>query len=223
MNVKETRRKNLRKLARLVGGITELSERLDRSQSQISHLIGNNPIKNIGDRLASHIEEVFGKPRGWLDYEHEAEEEEGSYHLTKNNQSYYQIPLLSMQEARERFIQLSKVIPKNYFHHVSAHIHLSSDAFAIRAENDCMEASQGPSFPENSIVVLDTNCVPRSGAFIFARVKQGPGPTLLFRQLIVDGNQRYLKALNKHYPLTAMQADDTICGVVRFMLMEFNK
>ena len=62
MNIKDIRRKNLRKLARLVGGITDLSEHLDRSQSQISHLIGNSPIKNIGDRLASHIEKVFNKP-----------------------------------------------------------------------------------------------------------------------------------------------------------------
>lgn len=222
MNVKDIRRKNLRRLSRLVGGITELSERLDRSQSQVSHLIGNNPIKNIGDRLACHIEKVFNKPHGWLDHEQRAEEEEGLYHLANDSQFYYQVPLLNMQEARERFIQLIKVTAKNYFHYVSSHIQLSSDAFAIRIENDCMEAPQGPSFPENSIVILDTNCIPRSGTFIFAKVKQGSGPTLLFRQLIVDGNQRYLKALNKHYPVTEMQVDDAICGVVRLMLMEFN-
>lgn len=225
MNVKDIRRKNLRKLARLVGGITDLSERLDRSQSQISHLIGNNPIKNIGDRLASHIEEVFSKPHGWLDHEHGAEEEEGLYHLAKRNQSFYQVPLLSMQEARERFIQLAKMSPKAYSNYVATHIHLSSDAFAIRVENDCMEASQGPSFPKNSIVVLDTNCVAHSGAFILARVKQGAGPSLLFRELVFDGNKRYLRALNLHYGFDSieMQADDAICGVVRFMLMEFYK
>ncbi len=56
MNIKDIRRKNFRKLARSVGGITDLSEHLDRSQSQIRHFIGNSPIKNIGDRLANHIE-----------------------------------------------------------------------------------------------------------------------------------------------------------------------
>jgi SOS-response transcriptional repressor LexA len=223
MNVKDIRRKNLRKLASLVGGITDLSERLDRSQSQISHLIGNSPIKNIGDRLASHIEEVFKKPRGWLDHDHGIEEEEGLYSSTKNSQSYYQVPLLSTQEVKDRFAQLSKAPPKTYSNYLSTSIPLSSDAFAIRVENDCMEAAQGPSFPKNCIIVLDTNCVPHSGAFVLSRLKQGTGATLLFRQLVIDGNQRYLKALNLHYPLTEMQADDTICGVVRFMLMEFNK
>lgn len=221
MNVKDIRRKNLRRLARLAGGITDLSERLDRSQSQISHLIGNSPIKNIGDRLASHIERVFNKPHGWLDHEHAVEEEDGLYCPARNQ--YYQVPLLSMQEAKDRFIQLSKITSKNYANYFSTSIPLSSDAFAIRVENDCMEAAQGPSFPKNCIIVLDTNCVAYSGAFILARLKQGTGATLLFRQLVIDGNQRYLKALNREYPLTEMQADDTTCGVVRFMLMEFNR
>jgi SOS-response transcriptional repressor LexA len=221
MNVKDIRRENLRRLANLVGGITYLSERLDRSQSQISHLIGNSPIKNIGDRLANHIEEVFNKPHGWLDHEHGIEEEGGLYHLAKNSQAYYQVPLLSTQETKDRFIQLSKVPPKVYSNYLSTSIPLSSDAFAIRVENDCMEAAQGPSFPKNCIIVLDTNCVPHSGAFILSRLKQGTRATLLFRQLVIDGNQRYLKALNLHYPLIEMQADDAVCGVVRFMLMEF--
>jgi SOS-response transcriptional repressor LexA len=222
MNVKDIRRKNLRRLARLAGGITDLSERLDRSQSQISHLIGNSPIKNIGDRLANHIERVFNKPYGWLDHEHTSEEE-GDLYYPVRNQAYYQVPLLSMQEAKDRFIQLPKAPAKAYANYFSTSIPLSSDAFAIRVENDCMETAQGPSFPKNCIIVLDTNCVAYSGAFILARLKQGTGATLLFRQLIIDGNQRYLKALNNQYPLTEMQADDSTCGVVRFMLMEFSK
>jgi SOS-response transcriptional repressor LexA len=223
MNVKDIRRENLRRLARAVGGITGLSERLDRSQSQISHLIGNKPIKNIGDRLASHIERVFNKSYGWLDHEHSIEESEGLYHLNKTEQPYYQVPLLSVQELQERFIQCSKIVPKIYSNYFSTSIPLSSDAFAIRVENDCMEAAQGPGFPKNCIIALDVNCVPYNGAFILARLKQSAGVTLLFRQLVVDGNQRYLKALNPYYPIEKMQADDTVCGVVRFMLMDFNK
>lgn len=220
MNIKDIRRNNLRKLARLVGGITDLSEYLDRSQSQISHLIGNSPIKNIGDRLASHIEKVFNKPHGWLDREHATEESKGTYHY-ENSQPYYQVPLLTPQEAKERFLQFIKISPKTYSKYLSTNIPLSSDAFALRVENDCMETAQGPSFPKNCIIVLDTDCVAHNAAFILAKIKQDPGHTLLFRQLVIDGNRRYLKALNQHYPLTEMQPDDTTCGVVRFMLMEF--
>lgn len=223
MNVKDIRRKNLRNLARTVGGITVLSERLDRSQSQISHLIGNSPIKNIGVRLASHIEKVFNKPHGWLDHEHLSEEEEGLYRSNGVTPLYYQAPLLSPHEIKERFINLTPMINKTYSNYVITNVSLSPDAFAIRVENDCMEAAQGPSFSKNSIIVLDTDCVPHNGDFIFARVRQGSGVSLLFRQLIFDGNKRYLKALNLHYPLLEMQPDDRTCGVVRFMMMEFIK
>lgn len=220
MNIKDIRRKNLRKLARSVGGITDLSEHLDRSQSQISHLIVNSLIKNIGDRLASHIEKVFNKPHGWLDHEHAAEEAEGSYQY-ENSQPYYQVPLLTPQDAKEQFLHFIKISPKTYSKYLSTNIPLSSDAFALRVENDCMETAQGTSFHKNCIIVLDTDCVAHNATFILAKIKQDSGSTLLFRQLVIDGNRRYLKALNLHYPLTETQPDDATCGVVRFMLMEF--
>lgn len=67
MNVKSIRRENVRALAKSVGGISRLAIRLNKSQSQVSHLIGTSPIKNIGDKIASQIEIIFGKPAGWLD------------------------------------------------------------------------------------------------------------------------------------------------------------
>lgn len=67
MNVKVIRRENMRALAKSAGGISKLALRLGKSQSQISHLIGTSPIKNIGDKVAAQIEAVFGKPPGWLD------------------------------------------------------------------------------------------------------------------------------------------------------------
>ena len=47
MNVKSIRRENTRALAKSVGGISRLAIQLKKSQSQISHLIGASPIKNM--------------------------------------------------------------------------------------------------------------------------------------------------------------------------------
>ena len=69
MRVKQIRLQNLRLLAEQVGGVTALASRLNRSQSQLSHLIGANPVKNIGDKFAALVEQVFGQPPGWLDQE----------------------------------------------------------------------------------------------------------------------------------------------------------
>jgi hypothetical protein len=67
MNVKEIRRRNLQKIAREIGGVTKLAGILGKSQSQISHLIGLNHVKNIGDKLAAEIEIAFKMAPGDLD------------------------------------------------------------------------------------------------------------------------------------------------------------
>ena len=48
MNISEIRLKNARDLA-APGGISAMAERLGKSQPQVSHLMGDNPIKNIGN------------------------------------------------------------------------------------------------------------------------------------------------------------------------------
>jgi len=52
------------------GGVSGLSNRLDRSQSQLSQLIGKSPSKVIEKRLARYIEQRVKRPSGWLDKVH---------------------------------------------------------------------------------------------------------------------------------------------------------
>lgn len=219
MNVKDIRRKNLRSLARAVGGVTELAEQLERSQSQISHLIGTNPVKNIGDRLATHVEKVFNKPHGWLDQLHSTHEDEGIYQVNPARQPYYQVPILTWQEAQERFVQPEKVVQKNYAHHLITSSQMSPHAFALRVEGDSMETAHGPSFPHGSIIVLDPEYSATNNSFVVA--KQNSSSQLVFKQLVIDGNRRYLKPLNTRYPLVEITAHAIICGVVRLMMVEF--
>ncbi len=58
---------NARLLADREGGITRFADKIKRSQSQASHIIGKNPIKRISGKLARHIESSFGVDDGWLD------------------------------------------------------------------------------------------------------------------------------------------------------------
>lgn len=67
----EIRRENARLLAAEVGQPADLARRLGMSDSQMGQLIGRNPVRNIGPRVARRIEEVCGKPEGWLDVEHQ--------------------------------------------------------------------------------------------------------------------------------------------------------
>lgn len=69
MDITQIRLEKLRQFRDSLGpnGDTKLSELLDRSLSQIGQIIGPNPSRNIGNRLARDIEEKLNKPQGWLD------------------------------------------------------------------------------------------------------------------------------------------------------------
>jgi len=217
MNVKDIRRQNLRALARIVGGVSKLAERLEKSQSQISHLIGTNPVKNIGDKFAVHVERIFNKPYGWLDQMHVGEES-AVYQLSPTAQAYYQIPLLSWNEAQQ-YLRDKKVVKKSPAHYLTTHIPLGPHAFALRVEGDSMESSHGPSFPASSLIIVDPEVTPHSGSFVLSK-HSGSG-SLVFKQLIIDGARHYLKPLNQRYPLVDISPQTIICGVVRLMMMEF--
>jgi hypothetical protein len=47
--------------------ITAAASQLGKLQGQVSHFGGKNPIKPIGDQIASEIEAAFNLPHGWLD------------------------------------------------------------------------------------------------------------------------------------------------------------
>lgn len=218
MNVKEIRRMNLRALARAVGGVTQLAERLGKSQSQISHLIGTNPVKNIGDKLAAEVERVFEKSNGWLDHEHAEIQEEGATYQISRTASY-RVPLLSGQEVQNRFLQSTSLLNSNYTDYVLTHIKVSPQAFAMRVEGDSMEAPSGVSFCNGAIIVVDPELPAKNGAYVLA--KQNGSSQVAFKQFIIDGNRRFLKPLNPRYPITEITPQAIICGVVRLMLAEF--
>ena len=71
MRVNEARKKNLGFLVRKHGGVTRLANVIGMSQSQLCHLVGPNPLKNIGNYLSLKIEKVLGLPDGWLDKVHD--------------------------------------------------------------------------------------------------------------------------------------------------------
>lgn len=66
----EIRRENLRSLATELGGPTELANKANKSEGQISHLIGKNAFKPVGEKLAREFESLCGKPLGWMDKVH---------------------------------------------------------------------------------------------------------------------------------------------------------
>lgn len=67
MDVHDIRRERMRQLARTMQSDAELARRADIDPALLSRLIGRNPIKPIGYRLARKIETALSLQHGWLD------------------------------------------------------------------------------------------------------------------------------------------------------------
>lgn len=75
MDVYEIRLKKLRDIADEYKSITKLGEAVNRSQSQMSQIIGENPSRTIGSKVARDIEKRLGLKRGYLDTYDDSPEE----------------------------------------------------------------------------------------------------------------------------------------------------
>ena len=79
--------------------------------------------------------------------------------------------------------------------------------FALRVTGDSME----PEFPEGLILIIEPELDPEPNDFVVAR---NGGNETTFKQLIKDGGEWYLKALNPRYPIKPL-GDAHIIGVLR--------
>lgn len=67
MGLRERRRANLRLLAGRATSQKEFAESLGWSESQLSQIIGANPIRSVTENVAYHVEQTLGLATGWLD------------------------------------------------------------------------------------------------------------------------------------------------------------
>ena len=70
MNINDIRRRNLRRLLEQYKSMAEFADKVDKDPSYLSQIIGKNPTKGIGSKIARSIEKSLEKPDGWLDREH---------------------------------------------------------------------------------------------------------------------------------------------------------
>jgi len=73
MDIADQRRHNARKLLEQCDTNREFAAQCDLKGSQITQLLGENFVFNIGDVIARRIEIGFNKPEFWLDMDHEAD------------------------------------------------------------------------------------------------------------------------------------------------------
>lgn len=129
-----------------------------------------------------------------------------------------QVPLITWHMASQWHV-LASSHPLTDLEKVVTSAKVSPLAFALRAEDDAMQANSGVSVLIGAVVIADPDAVARQGDFIVVTLS-GEQKAVL-RQLVSDGNKRYLKPLNPQYRLVEFKPDSLIGGVVKQVTFDF--
>src|SRR3990167_1065639 len=98
-----------------------------------------------------------------------------------------EVPIVDWNEV-EIYLKNSALYSANEYTFVDPT--LSQTTFAITLPDSSME----PYFPKGSLLILDPQKTVRDRCFVLAKITDSQ--PLLFRQLLIDGEHQYLKALN---------------------------
>jgi hypothetical protein len=91
--------------------------------------------------------------------------------------------------------------------------------FWLRVEGDAMTAPVGLSVPQGMLILVDSGVAAEPGKLLIARLPDSTAT--VFRQLIEEGGQRYLKPLNPTYPKALFTEQTEVLGVVVQALAKF--
>ncbi|MBF0152895.1 MAG: helix-turn-helix domain-containing protein [Magnetococcales bacterium] len=92
---------------------------------------------------------------------------------------------------------------------------LGRAAFALRVVGDSME----PKVPEGAVIIVDPGKDAVNKSLVVVRLNNEEEVT--FKQLVVDGGNRFLKPVNPRYPVLNLEGHRAkICGVVRQVLID---
>lgn len=124
------------------------------------------------------------------------------------------VPLLSELQAGNPTLFDHTLVDESV-ERVPVSVPVKRHTFALRVRGDAMVATNGDSFPEGSIVIVEPEMQAQDGDYVLVVNAAGQ---VNFKQLVQDGGVYYLKPRNDRYPVKPL-GDDEIVGVVR----EFSK
>ncbi|MBF0176038.1 MAG: LexA family transcriptional regulator [Magnetococcales bacterium] len=158
-----------------------------------------------GASLAMSMSPYHNEPVGAL-------AEQAETYRVEETESPSRVPLISWEEAVNWGKSLISPRVSNW---VSAIHRINPLVFALKVSGDSMEIE----FTEGDILLVDPTKKPLHKQYVVVGLAGEDKCT--FKQLIIDGGQRYLKPLNPRYPIIAIDEKTMFCGVVVAKFKEF--
>ena len=216
------RLQNLELLITEAGSASKLARIADTSSSYLSQVrrqmrTSKGTPRNIGDDLAEKLERGMGKPEGWMDKSHVEEWSSSRVNPRNNNatpgpeiRGLY--PLISWVQAGDWSEIAEGYAPAYGDELLPCPVVCSKETFILRIRGSSME----PKFHEGELIFVDPNVEAVNGKFVVVQLNDSNEAT--FKQLVIEDDRQYLKALNPNWPdpIIKLSADARICGVVVF-------
>ncbi|HLB43182.1 MAG TPA: XRE family transcriptional regulator [Gammaproteobacteria bacterium] len=122
--------------------------------------------------------------------------------------SHLSIPIITWEETKNWEGIINKLKPDNHFDWVMVDPAIERGKFAIRVDGESM----WPQFQTNTILIMVPEKEAKNRDFVIAYIKKSD--EVVFRQLIVEGKYKFLKAINTIFPTIQLEDTDKIIGIV---------
>lgn len=182
-----------------------------KEKSYLSQLMGGKA--SFGEKAARRIEGSYGMPAGYLD--------EPADDIAKPfaNVSYKgphepkgKFPVISWVSAGEWAEAIEPYHRKSIDRWYDTTVECSDSSYWLDVKGDSMTSPVGLSIPEGMMILVDPEVEPRNGKLVVAKLETENEAT--FKKLIVDAGRKFLKPLNPQYPMTEINGNCRILGVV---------
>jgi SOS-response transcriptional repressor LexA len=196
----------------------DLASLLGRSRGYIGHLLKGRrgaSKRGVSAELLKEIGEKLNLSQDWyLEKTLTLREDEVKYlsNVEQFDPRMNRYPILDWATATKGIeamgiIDLEKC---EFYYHASQG---SKKSFALKVVGNAMESDvPGLTFLEGHMIVVDPILKPKHGSYVTAVVNDAN--QAIFRKYLVDGEQAYLKALNREYPMITVTKDVLITGVI---------
>lgn len=182
----------------------ELGRKINVPRPTINRLVsGRTPdprastLKAIADYFEVSIDQLLGKQPLLIN---------NCQNLFKTTN--IELPIIDWTKATKWEVQIQNLNHENHFDWVMIDPSIETGLFALKVQGESM----WPQFAENTVLIIDPKKQAKNKDFVIVYIKQSD--EIFFRQLIIEGKYKFLKAINVIFPTISIGSDDIIIGVV---------
>ena len=204
--------------------IKERRKILGMTQQALAEAVGvtQNAIHKLEDgttqkpRNILEIAKILKCQPSWLLFGRDDPDNHKNDNVENSNNSFGYYPLISWEQASDWMGEVDKARSlKTKFY--NSPITCSYHTFLLKVKGFSME----PIFRDGDLIFVDPNAKWHHGSFVVAKNTETKEVT--FKQLVIEDNQKFLKATNPNWPMQVIPLGEkyTIIGTVIFAGMIF--